>query len=116
MATIGPHSRPSKLAVIDGRSAEARRMKEIRAELFEHLGGQASKTQAMLIGRIAVLTLRIELMDRAALKGGAVPDNDAKQYLAWNNALSRMLRQLGLKGTPAKAPSLAEHIASKAAA
>lgn len=114
MPAITPHSRPGKLAILDGRRAEAKRLKELHGELLEHVGGQASKTQAMLIGRAAMLLLRIELADRQALQSGST-ETDA-QYLGMVNTASRMLTRLGLKGAGAKVPTLAEHLAAKAAA
>jgi hypothetical protein len=114
MTHLGPHSRPGKLAIIDGRSAEARRMKAIRQELVAHLGNSASTTQRMMIDRIAMLTLRVELMDRKALKLGGQTDHDSRQYLAWANSISKMLRHLGLAGQPAKQKSLADHLAERA--
>jgi len=101
--------------MIDGRRAEARRMKAIRRELVAHLGGTASVTQNMLIGRIAVLMLRVELMDKKALEIGGQTDHDARQYLAWSNTISKMLRHLGLKGVPPREKTLADHLAGRAA-
>jgi hypothetical protein len=115
MKRIGPHSRPGKLAVIDGRSAEARRMKVIRADLTAHVGDNVSTTQKMLIGRIAMLMLRMELMDRKALKHGDLTEKDAREYLGWNNAVARMLKTLGLAGAPAKQRTLQDHLAERAA-
>jgi hypothetical protein len=99
--------------VIDGRRAEAYRMKEVRADLVSHVGGHPTVTQALLIDRIAVLLLRMELMDAEALRGSAMSDKDAKAYLGWNNTVSRMLRQLGLKGAANRGPTLADYISRK---
>jgi hypothetical protein len=84
--------------MIDGRRAEARRMKEIKSALIQHLGGNPSTAQRMLIDRIAALTLRLELMDKEALAGNPETERDARSYLAWSNALARMLHRLGLDG------------------
>jgi hypothetical protein len=51
MAKIGPHSRPDKLQIVDGRLAEAKLMASVRAELTQHLGGKPSATQRILIDR-----------------------------------------------------------------
>lgn len=114
MKQIGPHSRPGKLAVIDGRRAEAKRMKQISAELETHIGETVSTTQKMLIGRIAMLTLRMELMDARALRAGDMTEHSAREYLGWNNAVARMLKTLGLEGRPAKPKTLADHLAGRA--
>jgi len=113
MSALSPHSRPGKLAVIDGRRAEARRLKEIRAELAGHVGKDVSITQKMMIERIAMIMLRIELMDGRALKKGDMTERDAREYLAWNNTVTRMLRQLGLKGAPPSPRTLADHLADR---
>lgn len=115
MTHIGPHSRPGKLAIIDGRRAEARRMKEITAQLSEHVGGAPSVTQQMLIGRIAALMLRVELMDKEVLSGTPQTERDQRAYLGWNNSISRLLRQLGLQGRQPKAMTLQEHVRARGA-
>ncbi|GAN81464.1 hypothetical protein [Acidocella aminolytica] len=108
MPKIGPHSSAVALAKLDGRTKEARRLKEIRTELCEHLGGTPSSTQTILIDRVAILLLRLEIMDAKALDGTPMTDHDQRAYLAWANALSRMLRHLGLKGQAGKPPTLAD--------
>lgn len=104
---IGPHSRPEKLALTDGRSAEGKFMKRVRDDLAQHVGGRPSATQKMIIAQIAMLTLQIRLMDREAIKRPKMTATQSKHYLAWSNTLARLLRQLGLKSTPTTAPSLA---------
>jgi hypothetical protein len=102
MARIGPHSRPGRLALIDGRKAEAQFMKRIRDELTAHVGGRPSATQRMIIDRCAALSLRIHLMDRAEARNDAfMSEKNAREYLCWTAALSRLLRQLGLEEAPA---------------
>jgi len=114
MTPIGPHSRPGRLAIIDGRRAEARRLKDIKTDLTNLVGGSPSAAQRLLIQRIAFLTLRLELMDRESLAGKPETERDARSYLAWSNALARMLQKLGLDGgdTP-KAPTLSELLKEK---
>lgn len=112
MPAIGPFSRPHTLAVLDGRTKEARLLRDFRAELVAHVGGRPSATQAALIGQAAMLQLRIALMDRASI-GEAVPsEKQGREYLAWCNSLQRLLRQLG-KGVAAAAPTLADHLANR---
>ncbi len=115
MTPLGPHSRPGKLALIDGRTAEARRLKTIREELAQHLGGKASIVQRMMIERVSILLLRMELMDRKALSEGSLGERDSREYLGWNNAASRMLRTLGLHGAPMPAPDINGYLASRPA-
>jgi hypothetical protein len=100
MARIGPHSRPGRLALIDGRKAEAQFMKRIRDELTAHVGGKPSATQRLIIDRCAALSLRIHLMDRAEARSAFLSEKNAREYLCWTAALSRLLRQLGLEEAP----------------
>jgi hypothetical protein len=96
MPKLGPHSRPDKLQVIDGRRAEAKLMKRVREELVAHCGGAPSSTQQILINRAAALSLRLHLMDREAAASGGLSEKNGREYLCWNNALVRLLRSLGL--------------------
>lgn len=106
---VRPHSRPGKLAMIDGRRAEAKRMKEIRDDLAEHLGGKPSAAQRLLIDRIAVLLLRMELFDKESLAGD-MSERNHRYYCAWHNAASRSLRHLGLEAAPPKPPNLQDYL------
>jgi hypothetical protein len=90
-------------------------MKRVRDDLAEHLGGNVSATQRMIINRIAMLQLRVELMDRNALRGGDQTERDQRQYLAWCNTISKLLRHLGLKGAAPREKTLADHLRDRAA-
>lgn len=116
MKPITPHSRPGKLAILDGRRAEARRMKEMRQGLTQHLGGNPSATQRLMIDRVAMMMLRMELMDKEAMSGTPMADHDQRAYLGWANSVSRMLRPLGLQGASGKAPNLKDYLAAKQSA
>ena len=59
----GEHS----IAKLDGRTREARRLKQINADLVQHVGGTPSPPQRIMINRAAVLLLRLE-----GLSGGIV--------------------------------------------
>jgi hypothetical protein len=91
-------------------------MREARAELVAHVGGNPSATQRELIEQCVQLRLRLAVMDRAfAEAGGTMTAHDSRTYLAWSNSYSRTLRQLGLKGAPAPVATLAGYLAAKAA-
>jgi hypothetical protein len=91
-------------------------MREARAELVAHVGGNPSATQRALIEQCVQLRLRLAVMDRAfAEAGGTMTAHDSRTYLAWSNSYSRTLRQLGLKGAPAPVATLAGYLAAKAA-
>jgi hypothetical protein len=114
---IGPHSRGHILAKLDQRTREARLMRQTRSDLLAHLGNAPSATQRALIDQAVSLKLHIALMDRkAAETGGVMSERDGRQYLAWANAFSRLLRQIGMKGVTERPRSLADIRASQAAA
>jgi hypothetical protein len=110
MRKLGPHSRPHKLQLIDGRRAEARRLKEIREELSNHCGGAPTAPQRLLIERVSLLLLRLELFDKQNL-AGEMPESAHKTYLGWVNAASRSLRHLGLQPPPPPEKSVTELLA-----
>ena len=116
MTVIGPYSRPPALAKLDGRSSEARLMRKVRNDLVAHVGGKPSVTQSMLIERIVNLSLRVATMDRKFTATGEMTEHDTATYLAWSSSLSRLLRELGMKGTAPRAPTLAEVVAKGRAA
>ena len=94
---IGPYSRPCVLAKLDQRTREARVLRETRAALEAHCGGhgQLSATQDVLIERACWLTLRVSQLDVKMAAGSAFTDHDSRHYLAWSNALSRIMKHLG---------------------
>jgi len=118
MHRIGPYSRPSGLAKLDGRTREARLMRNLRARLVEHVGGKPSATQAALIDRAVWLSLHVAQLDQRTAEGGAMTEHDARTYLAWSNSFTRTLRELGLEAAPSpiKPDPLRAHLARKAAA
>ena len=80
-------------------------MRRVREELTAHLGGKVSPVQSVLITRAAWLSLYIDRIDREAIKaGGAMKEHLSRQYLAWNNTLTRTLARLGLQGAPSQDP------------
>lgn len=82
----------------------------MEAQLVEHVGGEPSATERILIGRLARVALRLELFDEKLASGGAVTEYDTRVYGALHNSLRLMLRELGLKGTAARTPSLRESL------
>jgi hypothetical protein len=112
--TLRPRSTPADLAKLDGRTREARLMRELRAELVSHVGGKPSATQMALIDQATQLRLRLATMDRDFAETGDMTGHDSRTYLAWSNSYARLLRHLGLKGVGERPPSLADHIAARA--
>jgi hypothetical protein len=115
---LGPHSRPSRIARLDRRSCEFRRLEEIRSDWLDHLGGKATIAQLTLIETVATSTLFCELLERDAFQnhGGIMPERSAKQHSTYLRARSMAARQLGLKAASHPAQSFAELFADEAEA
>jgi hypothetical protein len=108
--TISRHSRPNRLATLDKRSCEWRRLQQIRDSYLAHLGGHATVAQLTLIETIATTTLLAEAFERRAFveTGGLMSERDARAYLSLSNARSRAVRSLGLRPVTEPQRSLAE--------
>jgi len=112
---LTPHSRLLTRGCIDGRSREGRFLAACRDELTQHVGGSPSPAERVLIDRLSWLQLHVLLIDEKAAGGSPMGAHDQRAYMAFSNAISRGMRQLGLKGTAPRPPTLAEHLARKAA-
>ncbi len=101
---------------IDGRTREARMLKQLRDELIAHVGGKPSVPERILIDTAARLQWHIALMDqKLIINGNEMNPLDARRYTAWCNALGRALMRLGLKSPAERGPDLASYLAQKAA-
>lgn len=110
---IGPYSAPASLAKLDGRTREARVLRQGRAELLAHVGGAPSAVQRALIEQACQLRLRLALMDEHFAATGEMTEHDSRAYLAWANSYSRLLGRLGMKPVIAPTRTLQEHLASR---
>lgn len=113
---IGVYAKVTTLARLDGRTREARLIRTARAELVRHVGGTPSATQRCIIDRCAVLAMQIAKLDEKHAAGSGLTPHDQREYLAWTNTYTRLLRQLGMKGAADRGPTLAEHLARQSAA
>jgi hypothetical protein len=104
----GPFSRALRRGAIDNRSREGRFLAAARHRLIQHLGSNPSTTQIVLIDRIAWLMLHCFMLDQRIAGGGDWGENDRKCYLVFSNSLVRSLREIGLEGSAAREPSLAD--------
>jgi hypothetical protein len=104
------------MAGLTTRSLEGRFVRDIRRSLLEQLGDSPSPAQRMLVERCVMLSTQLARMDAKSLRDGAMSGHAVREYLSWNNALSRLLRQLGLKAAPPRAKTLAEVRAGQRAA
>jgi hypothetical protein len=120
MPKLGAYSKEIVLARPDGRSREARLLKQMRASLFQHLGGEdrLSPPQRVLVERAAMLQLRVATLDEKVL-GGTFSEYDAKTYLAFSNSLTRTMTALGLDPVAAAAidpmAALRAHVSARQA-
>ena len=85
-----------------------------KMELAKHCGGTPSRTQQILIARIVSNEWHLYRLD-ARLDAGELSDHAMRSRFAMENRLRLDLRDLGLKGADPKTPTLAEHLARKAA-
>ena len=116
MARLKVYSRAKAIAKLDGRTCEAKLLRETRLSLAEHLGGNPTATQRALIDRAAWLTLHMAQLDRKAADGGGLTEHDSRTYLAWSNSLTRTLTAIGMKAAQPRAKTLPEHLAERAQA
>ena len=115
MKNIGPRSPSTRLAKLDGRTQLAKRAKKHRTDLIQHVGGNPSATQLLLIEQAVGLQMRLDMLDSKTIGEGLdMGDGDQRRYLAWANSLQRLMRQLGQKAAPRPGASLADHLARRA--
>jgi hypothetical protein len=113
----GPFSAALKTAALDNRTREARYLAGARQQLIDHLGGNPSATQLILIDRCAWLMLHCSLLDQRIVSGKQDwGENDRKCYLAFSNSLVRTLREIGLEASASRQPILAEVLKAERAA
>jgi hypothetical protein len=105
---IGAYSRPSSMAKVDGRTRHGRFIAAVRKRLSDHVGGNPSATQAVLIELAALMSLRIALLSDVVLSAAAIEERDDRQLVAWINSLARLMDKLGLKGAASRPRSLAD--------
>jgi hypothetical protein len=99
---LRPYSRLLSNGCIDGRSREGKFLAACRAELVAHVGNPTT-AERVLIDRLAWLRLHVMLIDEKVVDGKPMTPHDARTYLAFNNSISRGMRQLGLKSGEAAA-------------
>jgi hypothetical protein len=97
------------LAGLDGRSAEARRWRDLVASYTSDLGGPAKLTEAQrtLVTQAATLQVQAERMQAAVIRGEPV---DAEQLTRLANAATRCLARLGMRAAPDKPPVLSAYL------
>lgn len=106
-------------AGVDGRSAIARRFRDLVQELTKEVageaGGELSAAELVLLKQAALVAIRTETLQTEAVSGVSIDDNDLVRL---TGALARVFTALAkVRGSKprAKVPSIAEHFAKKRA-
>src|ERR1700737_3068371 len=79
---------------VDGRSAVARRYRDVLNELISDLGGHPSGAQSPIARRAAALCVVCEQAEAEMVAGGVL---DLAEFTTASNSLRRLLRDLGLE-------------------
>jgi hypothetical protein len=102
------------VAGADGRSAAARRYRDLMAQMIDDLGGDAtvSEVQRQLVRRAAGLMIQGEATEARIINGETV---DIGAHVTACNALRRITDTLGLKRAAKREPTLSEAMERAAA-
>lgn len=101
MGNIGSHYAPFVLAKLDGRTREAKFVRDMRNDMAARLDGNPTATQWRGIETAAWLSLQIMLLDTKAADGGALTATEVRSRAALHDSLERVLRDLGLHAASA---------------
>lgn len=108
------------LAEIDGRSAQARRFRDLCGLLIGDLGGEKAGLgtgQLLLVRRTAALTVELERLESQFAQNGGADRGQLESFQRATNTLRRLLESLGIaRGRIPRdvtAPSLHEYLASR---
>ena len=115
---LGPYSRVLRRGAIgaslDGRSTMGRFVRDLEKQLIEHVGGNPSITQRLLIERMIKVRIQLDLLDEK-LASGEWTAHDSRTYGGLLNAYRLTAREIGLDAKAKAQPTLQEHLARKAA-
>jgi hypothetical protein len=96
---------------VDGRSAVARRYRDVLSELISDLGGDPSGAQSAIARRAASLCVVCEQAEAEMLAGGIL---DLAEFTTAANSLRRLLSDLGLERRAKDiTPSLSQYLTSE---
>jgi hypothetical protein len=92
-------NQPSRLPTLDGRSAEARRLRDVTSTFVTALGGsdQISAIVMMDVARAAQLQVIAEQLRERSLKVGAAGGTNIVELIRAENAAARARKSLGIK-------------------
>jgi hypothetical protein len=109
--SIGPYSKPDRIAKLDGRTKISRIANAFRTGLIDSVGGRPDGIDLEIIENTTDLKVRCELMGARASEDDSMTEREGRQLLAWQNALTRNLRLLKRQAAKAKAdriPTIAD--------
>jgi hypothetical protein len=97
------------LAGLDGRSKSARLVRQLEGQLIEHLGGNPTVPQKLLIERVCKMKLQLDALEEKLAEGHWSP-HDQRTYSGLNNAFRLALTTLDKMKAPGRrrAPPLEE--------
>jgi hypothetical protein len=96
---------------VDGRSAKARRYRDVMNQLTSDLGGDPSGGQSAIIRRASTLIVVCEQAEAEMLAGGIL---DLAEFTTAANSLRRLLSDLGLERRAKDiTPSLSQYLTSE---
>jgi hypothetical protein len=84
-----------------------------RRRLVAHLGGSISPVQAILVNRLIDLEWESARISSKRDRGEELSAHGARAFMAMQNHIRLLGRELGLKSPAPKAPTLAEYLAAK---
>jgi hypothetical protein len=101
------------LPLTDGRSATARRFRDLYEDICSDLGGidRLSEGQRQLVRRAAMLSAECERMEAMAARGESA--FNVETYGTLCDRLGRVFQRVGLRRVASLAPSLADYLAAK---
>jgi hypothetical protein len=100
------------LTGVDGRSAEARRYRDLTFSFADDCGGPSTLTEAqrVLVAQAAALTIQAETLQGAMLRGEEV---DIEQQTRVANSLARTLSRLGIRKRADRKLTVPEYLAAR---
>ncbi len=100
------------LANIDGRSATARRYRDIVAAILSDQGGAdlCSESRVQLVRRFAAQAVQAEAMEARLARGEAI---DLQEHALISSTLVRLASRIGIERRPCEPQSLAQYLASR---
>jgi hypothetical protein len=106
------NGRQDFLIPIDQRSIQARRWRDVSAQITADLGGEPlSEAQRQLVRRATTIAVQCEVMEAEAANGGEI---DLDTYGQLTDRLGRVLSRLGIRRQPRDVtPDLRSYLASK---